>query len=298
MFEAAACGAAGGLLVLTDPILGLVVLVALVVIWKRVPVSTSRGQRNSFGKPPILLIPVALAACVAVIAPWITRNYLVHGEFVFVKSTFGYAFWQGNHPRSFGTDKIPLPSSATDDEPAGWGLRAVERSLWRSRLIDTLYIDDAVLPNERIAELGRVSEPERSRQLMAEVVAYIGEHPGHYIRLCLQRLRFFLLFDETNPKSRVWIYRVSHLALQVMALVGLWFSRRFWRQLWPTYLVFALVTSFHVLTIVSSRFHIPLEPIQILWAGCGAAELVRLAATGTGLMPRRLQAHPSMSAAA
>ena len=42
-----------------------------------------------------------------VIAPWTVRNWLVHGEPVFIKSTFGYAFWQGNSPGSWGTDKVP-----------------------------------------------------------------------------------------------------------------------------------------------------------------------------------------------
>ena len=290
MREATVCGIAGGLLILTDPILGLVELAALGMIW--LGVRNRSLQREPFA--PVQLIAVALVACADVVCPWILRNYLAHGELVFVKSTFGYAFWQGNHPRSFGTDKIPLSSEL--GESPGWGLRALEQSLWRSRLIDTLYIDDAVLPNARIAELGRFTEPERSRQLMAEIVPYIRQHPGHYVRLCLQRLRFFLLFDETNPKSRVWVYRASHMALQVVALAGLWFSRQFWRQLWPTYLVFVLVTAFHALTIVSARFHIPLEPIQILWAGCGVAELIRIAAI-------RFRSHhphlePQMAAAA
>lgn len=305
MFEAAACGAASGLLVLTDPILGLVVLVALGMIWKGKSALTAayaadprRWFSQRFPFSSVQLIAVALSAFVAVVTPWIMRNYVVHGELVFVKSTFGYAFWQGNHPRSFGTDKIPVPPSSEGGDSTGGGLRALEQSLWRSRLIDTLYIDDAVLPNERIAELGQFSEPERSRQLMAEVVEYIQQHPGHYLRLCLKRLRFFLLFDETNPKSRVWVYRAGHVALQVMALAGLWLSRRFWRQLWPTYLVFVLVTAFHTLTIVSARFHIPLEPIQILWAGCGVAEAGRLAATAIGFDSRHPHMEPQMAAAA
>src|SRR5262249_33417942 len=149
--------------------------------------------------------------CSAVVIPWTIRNYRVHGELVPVKSTFGYAFWQGNHARSFGTDKIPLAEAAQTFARRGSGLRELERTLWQMRLIDTLYIDDAVLSNERIAELGRLSEPERSRQLLSEVLRYIRQHPWHYVRLCAQRLRYFVLFDETNPKSRVWAYRAGHL---------------------------------------------------------------------------------------
>jgi len=294
LFHATVCGLIGGLLVLTDPILGLVVLVAFGVIWTENSVSKQESTRSSSDVPAtrysefrtqysvrfrrlpfarVQLIAVVLAAFTAVTTPWIMRNYVVHGEFVFVKSTFGYAFWQGNHPQSFGTDKIPLPPSSDREATPSGGLRGLEQSLWRTRMIDTLYIDDAVLPNERIAELGRFSEPERSRQLMAEAMDYIRQHPSHYLRLCLQRLRFFLWFDETNPKSRVFVYRVSHLSLQLLAVAGLWLSRCHWRQLWPTYTVIALATLFHTLTIVSARFHIPLEPLQIVWAACGISLL-------------------------
>jgi len=289
---AVACGLAAGLVVLTDPIMFLVAVVSSLIIACGLAVQASgreldRPARDS--GTSVLQAPfahthsvlsrgfravLALSICGAVVSPWIVRNHLVHGEFVFVKSTFGYAFWQGNHSQSYGTDKIPLARSGVD-EPVGWGLRALERSLWRTRMIDTMYIDDAVLPNERITELGQYSEPERSRRLLADATGYLADHPGHYFRLCLQRLRFFLLFDETNPKSRVPVYRASHLALQMLAVSGLWFSRRHWRRLWPTYVIFALITAFHSLTIISARFHIPLEPIQILWVACGFAELIR-----------------------
>jgi hypothetical protein len=290
---AVGCGLVGGLLVLTDPILALVVITSLWMLlihpapsarlgWlgpsPRRPSAKSSGSAEGRGvadsapaSRPLALSVAALLACVAVVSPWIMRNYFVHGELVPVKSTFGYAFWQGNHPRSFGTDKIPAAKACAEARPAGVGLHGVEQELWRARLIDTLYIDDAVLSNERIAELGRLSEPQRSRQLLAEAVTYIREHPWHYARLSGQRLRYFLLFDETNPKSRVRAYRISHLALLVLCAAGLWVSRDRARRLWPTYLVFGSITIFHSLTIVSARFHIPLEPMQIVWAACAAA---------------------------
>ena len=265
---AAACGAASGVLILTDPILGLVVFAALLMLGGRLLAPPRSRTHPMFAVNTAALFGVALMACIATVTPWVMRNYVVHGELVPVKSTFGYAFWQGNHARSFGTDKIPLAEAAGG--PART-LDELERSLWHTRLHQTLYIDDAVLSRDRVTELGRLPEPQRSRQLLAESLAYIGQHPWHYARLCLQRLRYFLLFDETNPKSRVWVYRVSHLALLVVSLAGLWVSRQRAGRLWPTYLVFGLVTAFHTLTIVSARFHIPVEPIQIIWGSCAIA---------------------------
>jgi hypothetical protein len=269
--DAIACGVVAGTLVLTDPIMVLAVLVAVAMVVLR-PVAVAPGWvrvwMHSRGRAAVML-----SAFVATVSPWLMRNYLVHGELVFVKSTFGYAFWQGNHARSFGTDKIPLPRSS--EELTDWGLRALERSLWRTRLLDTLYIDDAVLTNERIEELGRLPEPQRSRELMTESMAYIVSHPSHYIRLCCNRLRYFLLFDETNPKSAVRLYRLCHIVLQCLAVAGLWLSRKEWNDLWPTYALFVLLTAFHSLTIVSARFHLPLESVQCIWAGFACEACIR-----------------------
>ena len=71
---------------------------------------------------------------------------MVHGEFVAIKSTFGYAFWQGNCSLSEGTDKVVRQSvervlrrdqNATDIE-------GLNRTLWEARH-EAGYIDDIAL---------------------------------------------------------------------------------------------------------------------------------------------------------
>ncbi len=266
------CGLSGGLLILTDPILALVVFVAIAFIafWS---VPSIAPERNDACGPAmhrprrLLMAGIASAICLLPLCPWLVRNWLVHGQFVPVKSTFGYAFWQGNHPRSWGTDKIPLtaPAARSDRLRAGW-LHSLEQTLWRQRLIDTTYIDDVVLSAQRRLELARLSEPQRSKLLLREAIGYVRQAPARYAGLCLRRLAYFLWYDPTNPKARLPLFKLVHGSLTLLSLVGLWLSRRLWRRLWPTYLAFALVTLFHTFTIFSLRFHIPLEPIAILWA--------------------------------
>ncbi len=262
---ALACGLASGILVLTDPILSLVVGVALICLVIHGSTAWLRVRQAA----------MAAVVLVAVVGPWLIRNYRVHGELVFVKSTFGYAFWQGNHPRSFGTDKIPAPSNDLDLPTVGWSMHDVERSLWRQRLNETMYIDDAVLSPERRRELGRLPETVRSRELFAEAAEYIRRRPLHYARLCGQRLRYFALYDATNPKSQVLVYRVSQIGLLAGSLLGLLFARDCWRQLWPTIATVVLITLFHTLTIVSARFHIPIEPLLIVWLASGGVAVLR-----------------------
>ncbi|MBV8607912.1 MAG: hypothetical protein JO034_10690 [Singulisphaera sp.] len=55
----------------------------------------------------------------------------------------------------------------------------------------------------------------------------------------------------------------------------------------PTVLTAALIATFHTCTIVSARFHIPLEPLMALWAAAGIAG-VRLHLPGPAVVqPRR-----------
>jgi hypothetical protein len=222
--------------------------------------STTSGTRRFLRLAAILGITSIVG-----ISPWIVRNAAVHGEFVFIKNTFGYAFWQGNCALSEGTDKVVRPSVETALADVGDGLKGINESLWKARH-EAGYLDDIALSRSDVAALGKLSEPERSRVLFRRALADLKASPGRYQQLCLRRLRYFVLFDETNPKTRNLVYRASHLGLTMLAGLGLLVmpgSLR--RRLWPTFLTAGLIAAFHALTIVSARFHIPLEPLMGLW---------------------------------
>jgi hypothetical protein len=249
-WDAVIAGGLFGLLVLTDPIL---VLAAPALAW------LVRGRR--------LLLMATVAA--SVVTPWLARNLCVHGELVFIKSTFGYAFWQGNCALSEGTDKVVRPSVEGALRKSRRGFRGLNDALWAARH-EAGYLDDVALTPADYAELAAVSEPERSRRLFRRALADLAGEPGRYAKLCLRRLRYFILYDETNPKTRNLVYRVSHLGLTLLAALGwLVMGPGLRRRLAPTALTAGLVTLFHALTIVSARFHVPLEPLMALWAGAG-----------------------------
>jgi hypothetical protein len=257
----------GGILAivtLTDPILSLGGLGAMAAM----------GQgRKSAGAGLRAWLPLPL--CMIVIAsigvsPWLLRSAWVHGEFVPVKSTFGYAFWQGNCNLSEGTDKVVRPSvDQVLSESAGTGLASLNRRIWAARH-EAGYIDDIALSKQEVRGLAAMSEPERSRTLFRRAISELQNQPGRYWRLCMRRFRYFWLFDETNPKSRVVAYRVSQLGLTIAALLGLALTRPEVRwSLWPTVLTAVGISVFHTLTIVSARFHIPIEPLLAVWAAAG-----------------------------
>jgi hypothetical protein len=166
-------------------------------------------------------------------------------------------------------------------------LSSLNRRIWAARH-EAGYIDDIALTKGDLRLLGSVSEPERSRILFQRAIRELAEQPGRYARLCVRRFRYFWLFDETNPKTRVRIYRLSHLCLTIAAFLGLLLARPDVRiRLSPTLATAASIALFHSLTIVSARFHIPIEPLLAVWAGCGVTRWYRAE------LPRELSAAPA-----
>jgi len=266
---AALAGCLAGLLLLIEPILALALPICAAVLWlKNTDESSLKKQLR-----PLFRVALMAGVAAAIIAPWIVRNWVVHGRPVFIKSTFGYAFWQGNNPISWGTDKIPKPSAETLRRQHDGTLAGMDRALWEARH-ETLYIDDVLLKPDGYREFAGLSEPQRSALLGRRAWQFVREHPGRYLRLCLRRLRYFLLFDETNPKAANRIYRLATVTWLVLALIGLALSRKRWRALWPTYAIFAAVMLFHSLVIVSARFRIPVEPMTFIWATAAAAPVL------------------------
>lgn len=264
-------GVLAGMLLLIEPILALTLPLVALAWWT----GERREQRRRWSAMGRLIMLGGVAALL--VAPWIVRNARVHGELVFIKSTFGYAFWQGNHPISWGTDKIPDPMSETIRQTHDGTLHGMDEAQWQARH-KTLYIDDVLLKPNGYREFAGLSEPERSRLLGRQAWQYILENPVRYAKLCAQRLRYFLLWDETNPKASNWVYRLSTVVWLVLAAVGLMSSWDRWRSLWPSYAIFFAAAAFHSLVIVSARFRIPVEPMTFTWAALAVTPpIVRIA---------------------
>ena len=158
-------GALLGAVTLCDPILAMVGVGAL---WAIVQAVSARGHsRAQASRLGVLVVLTAAAA----IAPWTVRNALVHGELVAIKSTFGYAFWQGNCALSEGTDKVVRASveQVLDEGKSQSGLASLNRRLWAARH-EAGYIDDIALTRGDLKMLGSVSEPERSRILFRRAI--------------------------------------------------------------------------------------------------------------------------------
>ena len=255
-------GCLAGSLLLVEPILALTLPICAAAFWL---CGRQDRWRDRLRWVPVGRVALMVGVATLIVSPWIVRNWRVHREFVFVKSSFGYALWQGNNPMSWGTDKIPKPSSEQLRLDHDGTLAGVNRALWEARH-ETLYIDDVLLKPTGYREFVGLNEPGRSRLLAGRALEFIRHDPARYGRLCINRLRYFFLFDDTNPKAANRIYRWSTIIWLVLASVGLSTSLGRWREFWPGYAVFFAVAVFHALVITSVRFRIPIEPLSFVWA--------------------------------
>ncbi len=257
--RAVLAGSLAGLLLLVEPVLWLALPVCGLVFW----LSESRvGRSDRFGRLALYRLVLMAGICALIITPWTVRNCLVHGRIVPIKSTLGYAFWQGNNSISWGTATIPPPAAELLRHSQDGKLIDTNRPGGR----DTLLVDDLLLGPDDYGELAALSEPERSRLLGARAWRFVRAEPGQYASLCLRRLRYFLLFDETDPVTVDWLARVSSVAWLVLVFVGLLICGDRRRELWPTWAIFAAVALFHSLVIVSPWSRVALEPMTFIWA--------------------------------
>lgn len=251
-------GVIAGLCLLVDPILAVMLPIVGVFQLKH------WGFRKA-------LVTASVAAML--IAPWIIRNQIVHGEFVFIKDTFGYAFWQGNNAVSWGTDKIPKASAEALRLDHDGTLAGQHQALWNARH-ETLYIDDVLLKPTGYVEFAGLSEPDRARLLGKRAWAYIGENPLCYAMLCVNRCVYFFGCDETNPKARHPLYQLTTYTWLGLVVIGLALSWPDRDRFWPLYAALAALALFHTLTIVSARFRMPVEPMSFVWVGLTCSVLL------------------------
>ncbi|MGB7280759.1 MAG: glycosyltransferase family 39 protein [Candidatus Acidiferrum sp.] len=104
-----------GVALLTNPVLLTVLPVSCIWVAYRLRQHSARTLR---------CLALALAACAVVVTPWLARNRTVFGQFVFIRSNFGFEFHLGNYHLSNGfgwTGKHPSTNKEEREEYARMG---------------------------------------------------------------------------------------------------------------------------------------------------------------------------------
>ncbi len=141
-----------------------------------------------------LLRPAAmvLVMCALVVMPWLARNRIVFGQFVFIRSNFGFEFHLGNYHFSNGL---------------GWaGKHPCENKSER----------------DQYSRMGEIAYVAAKRD---EAVEFVRQYPREFFQLTAKRVYFFwsdelLLYGRNPPLA--WMYGL----LSLMAPLGLLFAVR------------------------------------------------------------------------
>lgn len=227
-------GALWGFALLVNPSLGAFLPVALA--WCAYEL---HRRREKWLKP----VALSLAVCTVVVLPWLARNRAVFGQWVFLRSNFGFEFALGNYRGSLGR---------------GWGAHPS---------------GDMEFPKyQKMGEIAYVRWRER------EALQWVEENPRDFIALTAKRVSYFWDGSSMHYRTRIpWYWApASYVLISFLLLPALLIARRRRLLAWPMFLGLLLLYPVpYYLTFTQARYRHPIEPIMILLIAYAGVESLR-----------------------
>ena len=203
-----------------------------------------------------LLAVFALAAALP-IAPFTLHNVAASGEWVLLNATGGANLYMGNNPYTDGTWTRPRIAQLRIDNPVA--------------MRDAF---EAVAEQRSGRELGPAGV---SRYWTGEAMAFVREHPLHWLALELNKLLLFLNAAEIWNIQSIeitrefsWVLRLPLLELGLLApfgWLGLGLAAPRWRTLWPLYAMVGAELVSALAFFVLARYRMPAVPLLMIGAG-------------------------------
>ncbi len=271
---ALAAGAVLGLSTLARALLPPLALLA--VIWFRLHLN----WRESL----LRLLPVAIVSVLALL-PWIARGQQIYGGFVPIALNSGENIYQGNNPwtaavfrAGYDAQWLPPPLDAPPlDDPlarnnhltnAGWSYLR-ERP---ERIPELLWVKLGVYWNVNVTPINNLRQGERlAIDDKGAVVIVSGE--GSHIGVTAANAAYQddSLFNVIGRRVHILYFG----GLWLLAIMGVWLSRRQWRAL--SLLVFVQIsqTAMYLLFHPSTRYRSPTDPLLLVFSAVAVVWLLR-----------------------
>jgi Flp pilus assembly protein TadD/4-amino-4-deoxy-L-arabinose transferase-like glycosyltransferase len=224
------------------------VLIPLMAVWVA---SATRGVTAVSA----LLLGVAIA-----LAPVLIRNQVVGGEWVLTSSQFGTNLFIGNNANASGT-YVPLihghGSVSFEEHDAR---QIAERDM------------GAALRSSQVSAYWRT-----------RAFRWVRENPRETVFLALSKMALLLNAREAADTEDIdshadvsWPLRVcasidNFGVIGPLAAVGIWMTRRHWRQIWPLYMIVVGYAGSVLVFFVLDRYRYPLVPLVSIVAAAGVA---------------------------
>lgn len=225
--RAARFGAVAGLSALVNP--ALITLFPLLGLWKvwKLRDTDTRAYRRFLGSMAIMVI---------VISPWLLRNRVVFGKWIFLRSNAGFEFSLGNFA---GAPGVPWAGGHPTGNP---------------RIFD------------QYRKMGEIAFVDMKK---AEGMRWVRGHPEEFARLTQKRIMDFwdggeLLYESSSDPWRPWMV----LATSAPALLGLLLaSIRRIPNLGAVTIVLLFYPVPYYLTLTAPRFRHAIEPLLVILIG-------------------------------
>jgi hypothetical protein len=186
------------------------------------------------------LLPAAASALlfVAVVSPWIVRNKVAMGKFIFPRSDFGEELYMGNHEGSEGL---------------------------------CMFWDHPVWNRYEMARFSRQGELAYVAEKQQFALQWIRHNPGRFAELTLRRVGFFWLdIPEQGRVAKHFGMGSRHALFFGFALLSFWGLALAWRRRQSATFLFAglflLFPLVYYITHCHPRYQHPITPEMLLLA--------------------------------
>lgn len=219
-------------------------------------------------KKAILRYVMIGAASFIMVLPVTMRNYAVSQDFVFIAWQGGFNFYLGNNQQASGWSATVPGIDFT----------------WEGGYREAIDIAEE-------AEGRQLTKSEVSDYWTSRAFDEIFDNPGAFIGLAIKKVRLLIngheipnnqpiyFTEEYTPILKPLLFSAGVYfpfgLIAPLALIGLGFSIRRWRDYLLLYLVMGTYSLTLILFFVCARFRQPILPYFIFFAVLGAIELIR-----------------------
>jgi 4-amino-4-deoxy-L-arabinose transferase-like glycosyltransferase len=268
----AACGVSIGLLALTRPPAVLIAFGG--ALWCLLRLSVWQSATR--------LVPAALIS-LAVVAPWLWQTYQAFNRFIPIGGNLGVALWGGNSPYTVpfiraGYPLLWMPEHLdVQAESGALAVRLVENSERLTRLtVEYLRTHPEQIPALLLWKFYAQWTPDifPTRNPINGVIPFIRESDGSVRALTdPEEIRANGFAAEGDVYAELlfnvigrWIHRFYFGSLLLLALLGMWQTRKAWRDVSLILLILLILTLFYVLTTPCTRYRSPSDPLLFLFS--------------------------------
>jgi 4-amino-4-deoxy-L-arabinose transferase-like glycosyltransferase len=196
----------------------------------------AEGSRHT----AIKAIATVLIVSGLVIAPWLVRNYVVFGQFVFIKSNLGNELYLGNNKYATGGHEDTIT-----------GRKHMSK----------------VFTEAELAFLEQSNEIVRSHFLLRYAVEYIRENPIRFARQTLIRFIRYWTYPKPERGLAAKVSLVIYFIMLLLAVAGMLLTKMKEKKI-QLILIFLLTLPLpYYFTILRAfRYRFPCEPMLLVFA--------------------------------